>query len=68
MSTKKGPQGQAILSSLSELTVLDPTLREHIGHVGGQALTTLMEENLIALDVLEAVKPKTFLGYFSIAA
>lgn len=57
-STKKGPQGQALLSSLSELTLLPPKLLENISLIGGQSLRKLIDENLEGLDVLEMIKPK----------
>lgn len=71
MSTKRGPQGQAILSSLSELTLIPHTLLENILLIGGPSLRKLVEENMEGLDVLEAVAPKGFRtttpGYFTIA-
>lgn len=71
MSTKRGPQGQAILSSLSELTLLPQELLENILLIGGPSLSKLIEENTEGLDVLEAVAPKGFRsttpGYFTIS-
>jgi len=67
ISTKKGPQGQALLSSLSELTLLSPTQVEYISLLGGKGLSKMIDENLMALDVLEFIKPKGILGYFSVS-
>nr|WEA82906.1 RNA-dependent RNA polymerase [Armillaria borealis mitovirus 1] len=71
MSTKRGPQGQAILSSLSELTLMPHELLENILLIGGPSLRKLIEENTEGLDVLEAVAPKGFRattpGYFTIS-
>jgi len=66
-STKKGPQGQALLASLSELTLLPPTLVEYIKLLGGNSLGKMIDENLEALDILEFIKPKKLAGYFSVA-
>ncbi|QED55404.1 RNA-dependent RNA polymerase [Heterobasidion mitovirus 2] len=71
-STKKGPQGQALLTSLSELTLLSPELLQYIKVIGGKSLSNLIDENLEGLDILERIKPKGFKptktgGYFSIA-
>lgn len=57
MSTKKGPQGQAILSSLSELTLLPLTLVEKIKLLGGSKLGNMIKENTEGLDILEFVRP-----------
>jgi hypothetical protein len=54
MSTKKGPQGQAVLSSLSELTLLSSKLIENINLLGGRKLSILIKENLEHLDILLA--------------
>jgi hypothetical protein len=54
MSTKKGPQGQAILTSLSELTLLSSQLIEDINLLGGSKLSTQIRENLESLDILLA--------------
>jgi len=53
MSTKRGPQGQAILTSLTETTLLPQQLIEDINLLGGSSLATLIRENLEALDILE---------------
>jgi hypothetical protein len=68
ISTKKGPQGQALLTSLSELTLLSPQQVEDINLLGGRSLSNLISENLEALDILEFIKPKGYSGYFSVAA
>jgi hypothetical protein len=52
MSTKSGPQGQAILTSLTELTLLPSKLTEDIYLLGGSSLRNLMSENLDRLDIL----------------
>jgi len=67
MTTKRGPQGQALLSSLTELTLLPPELTSDIKKLGGQSLSNLIDENCEGLDILESIKPKEFLGVFSVA-
>jgi hypothetical protein len=52
MSTKKGPQGQAIMSSLTELTLLPHELLNKIILVGGNKLGNSILENLDRLDIL----------------
>jgi hypothetical protein len=58
MTTKKGPQGQALLTSLSELTTLPSLLSHHIKVIGGGALGKMIDENLEGLDILQMVLPK----------
>lgn len=53
MSTKRGPQGQAILSSLSELTLLPQELINDISLLGGNKLGNMIKENLEGLDILQ---------------
>jgi len=55
MSTKKGPQGQAILTSLSELTLLPHELIKNITLLGGDKLGNMIKENLEPLDIIQAV-------------
>lgn len=54
MSTKRGPQGQAILTSLSELTLLSQQLIDDIKLLGGNKLGTSIKENTEGLDILLA--------------
>jgi len=70
MSTKRGPQGQAILTSLSELTLLPLQLVSYIKILGGSKLGNMIDENLEGLDILEAVRPLILRGkpfFFSVA-
>jgi hypothetical protein len=67
-STKRGPQGQALLSSLSELTDFPQELLSCIKEIGGEALSRMIEANTEGLDILEAVKPRGFQGIFSVSA
>lgn len=67
ISTKKGPQGQALLSSLSELTLLTPQQVDNIKLLGGKGLSVMIDENMEGLDILEYIKPKALLGLFSVA-
>jgi len=67
MTTKKGPQGQALLTSLNELTLLPRFLRTSIEVLGGRSLSEFIESNVEALDILEAIKPKGTSGFFSIS-
>lgn len=56
MSTKTGPIGQALMSSISELTLLPQTkLIEFIYLLGGKALRKMIEENIESLDILEYI-------------
>lgn len=66
ISTKKGPQGQALLISLSELTLLTSHQVANIKLLGGLSLGKMMDENLMSLDILELIKPLN-LSDFSIA-
>lgn len=66
MSTKRGPQGQAILTSLSELTLLPHELINKIILLGGNKLGKLMTENLEGLDILQFTAPSSGL-YHSVA-
>jgi hypothetical protein len=59
-STKSGPIGQALLSSLSELTLLPSKLLANIKLIGGNSLSNLIDENNEALDILEFIRPKNF--------
>lgn len=68
MSTKKGPQGQAILMSLSELTLLPHDLIYYIGLIGGHKLSNMIKENLEGLDIVQAVNPDNKLGLYSSVA
>jgi len=52
MSTKKGPQGQAVLMSLSELTLLPQELIRDISLLGGRELSIHINANIRSLDVL----------------
>lgn len=68
-SAKKGPQGQALLSSMSELTLLPRELLNDIISIGGSKLGEAIESNLEGLDVLEFVRPADFHGvYFSVSS
>jgi hypothetical protein len=67
ISTKKGPQGQALLTSLSELTLLTPKQEEYIKLLGGQSLSKMISENKEGLDILEMIKSLKTEGLFSIA-
>jgi len=53
MSTKRGPQGQAILTSLSELTLLPHQLINDIVLLGGNKLGVTIKENIEGLDILQ---------------
>jgi hypothetical protein len=67
-TTKRGPIGQALLSSLSELTLLPSTLVDNIKLLGGNSLSNMIDENIEGLDILEVIKPKGWTkGYFSIS-
>jgi hypothetical protein len=66
MSTKRGPQGQAILSSLSELTLLPQQLIKDISLLGGSKLGNTIKENIEPLDILAfTASPKML--YHSVA-
>jgi len=67
ISTKKGPQGQALLASLSELTLLSSEQVEYIKLLGGESLSKMIDENLEGLDILEMIKSPGIYGYFSVA-
>lgn len=58
MSTKSGPIGQALMSSLSELALIPQNLLDNIKLIGGSALAKMMEENMEGLDVLEFISGK----------
>jgi hypothetical protein len=58
MSTKSGPIGQALMSSLSELALIPQHLLDNIKLIGGSALAKMMEENMEGLDVLEFISGK----------
>jgi len=58
MSTKSGPIGQALMSSLSELALIPQNLLDNIKLIGGSALAKTMEENMEGLDVLEFISGK----------
>lgn len=67
-STKSGPSGQALLTSLHELTLLPSQLIADIQLLGGESLSTHIEECTEGLDILEYIKPKNFKqGYFTLA-
>jgi hypothetical protein len=53
MSTKKGPVGQAIMSSISELTFLPRSLIDDISLLGGSELSSNMESLTDRLDILD---------------
>lgn len=61
--------GQAILTSLSELTFLPHQLRDDIILLGGRKLGDMINENTEGLDILEAVRPQGFnlTDYFSVS-
>jgi hypothetical protein len=67
ISTKKGPQGQALLASLSELTLLSSEQVDYIKLLGGESLSKMIDENLEGLDILEMIKSPGIYGYFSVA-
>lgn len=69
VSTKRGPQGQALLTALSELTQLPSELISDIKRLGGSCLSDQMEQNTEGLDILEAIRStsKTGGAFFSIA-
>lgn len=52
LSTKRGPFGQSILSSLIELTFLPHTLIADIKLLGGPKLSKIIEESMDRLDIL----------------
>lgn len=60
ITTKRGPQGQAILTALSELTLLPQELITDIKLLGGKSLSDHIDANLEPLDVLEMISPKGF--------
>jgi len=65
MSTKRGPLGQALLTAVSEITLIPPELLESIYLVGGDKLKTVMEglklpiagTNLSVVDVWSKLYP-----------
>jgi len=70
MSTKRGPQGQSILLSLSELTLLPSKLINEIILLGGSKLGIMIKELTEGLDILEYVRPLLLKGkpfFFSVA-
>lgn len=63
MTSKKGPAGPAILSSLSELTFLPHQLISNIKELGGQKLCKMIDENIERLDILDFVAPSKELPF-----
>jgi hypothetical protein len=53
MSTKRGPLGQAILTSMTEVTLLTPQLLGYIFLLGGGRLAKLLSELMDKLDILQ---------------
>lgn len=53
MSTKRGPVGQAIVSSISELTFLPQELIDHICLLGGKKLGNDIMNLTDRLDILQ---------------
>jgi len=70
VTTKRGPQGQALLTSLSELTILPHDLIQDINELGGKALSNKIEMMTEGLDILEAIRNNSIVTsgyYFSIS-
>lgn len=67
-STKSGPSGQALLTSLHELTLLPHQLIADIQLLGGRSLSIHIDECTEGLDILEFIRPKNFKQkYFTLA-
>jgi len=67
-STKSGPSGQALLTSLHELTLLPQSLITNIKLLGGKSLSEHIDESIEGLDILEFIRPKNFKQkYFTLA-
>jgi hypothetical protein len=68
ITTKKGPLGQALMSAMTELTLLEPLqLKDDIILLGGSNLSDLINSNTEPLDILEAIKPKEEQGWFTLS-
>jgi hypothetical protein len=53
MSTKRGPLGQALLTSITEVTLLTPELVSDIMTLGGSKLASMLEALTDRLDILQ---------------
>jgi len=53
MTTKRGPLGQALLTSITEVTLLTPELMHNIVALGGSKLASMLEALTDRLDILQ---------------
>lgn len=53
MTTKRGPLGQALLTSITEVTLLTPQLIQNIIVLGGSKLASMIEALTDRLDILQ---------------
>jgi hypothetical protein len=69
MTVKRGPMGQALVTSLNELTLLPQSLLNNIKLIGGSSLSDSIEGLLDGFDALEILRMSsvTIGTFFSIS-